>query len=425
MRSILFSAIAAFIAYSLYLQGPLIQRAIVVLGIFRRYPEGALVKEAVTVIPDTTHCEDLHHHAPSGLLYTACEDDPTVRFKWFPPLANFDAPQLARHSRGSIHVIDPKTFKSERLMFENWEGPFITHGIDVIDDPELPQGKAVYVFAVNHLPNPNYGKRGNEERARSQIEIFHHTIGSTSIRHVRSVWHPLIRTPNDIFAISPTSFYVTNDHFNREHLARILEDVWYGAKWTDTIHIKLDSLSSSEDSATGFTASVALDKMHNNNGLGHGRSEREVLIGQASSGIMHIAEISEGSGGAGNITIKHTFDTFQSVIDNPSYFADPFAKSPADDRSGFVLPGVSQGANLAATCHDPEGIDPVIVGFAKFDGKTWDSRVIFEDDGSRIRSASAAVLLAIDPSQENGARKAWLFVTGFASQNIISTKVDL
>ncbi|KAK3995568.1 hypothetical protein QBC44DRAFT_19390 [Cladorrhinum sp. PSN332] len=423
MRSLLLSAIAAVIAYFLYSTGPLVQRAVTVLGVFRRYPEGALVKEAVTAIPDTTHCEDLHHHIPSGLLYTACEDDPTVRFKWFPPLANFDAPQLARRSRGSIHVINPKTFTSERLMFENFEGPFITHGIDVIDDPELPQGKAVYVFAINHLPNPDFGK-ADEPKARSQVEVFHHTIGSTSIRHVRSVWHPLIRTPNDLFARTPTSFYLTNDHFHRDGLSRILEDVWFGAKWTDLVHIQLESLSS-EDPSSGVTGSIALDKIHNNNGLARGRSEREILIAQAASGTLHIAELPESTTAGNNITIKHTFDEFDSVIDNPSYFSDPFAKSVADDRSGFVLPGVSQGIKLAETCRDPEGKDPVIVGFVKFDGKSWEARVLFEDDGSRIRSGSAAVLVAVDPAEEKGAREAWLFVTGFVSQNVIAVKVHL
>lgn len=116
MRPVLFSLIVGVIAYLLYTAAPQIQRAVTVLGVFRRYPEGALVKEAVTVIPDTTHCEDLHHHLPSGYLFTACEDDPQVRFKWFPPLVNFDSPELARKSRGSIHVIDSKACSSTDLL---------------------------------------------------------------------------------------------------------------------------------------------------------------------------------------------------------------------------------------------------------------------------------------------------------------------
>jgi hypothetical protein len=63
--------------------------------------------------------------------------------------------------------------------------------------------------------------------------------------------------------------------------------------------------------------------------------------------------------------------------------------------------------------------------------KRWEKRLLFAGDGSRIRSASAAVLVAIDPKSDivsdsvGSTRKAWLFVTGFLSSNIIAVKVDL
>ncbi|KAK4191304.1 hypothetical protein QBC35DRAFT_27270 [Podospora australis] len=432
MKSLLFSVVAALLAYAYYSIGHDIQRAVTVLGLFRRYPPGGLVKtEQVTAIPDTAHCEDLHHHIPSGYLFTACEDNTETRFKWFPPLTNFEGPELARKSQGSIHVIDAKGLEGRRLKFENFDGPFITHGIDVIDDDKHPKGKAVYIFAVNHLPDPTV-EEGQTARARSQIEVFHHFIGSDSVRHVRSVWHPLIRTPNDVFASSPTSFFVTNDHwYSGHHVLRQLEDVYHGAKWTDTVHIHLETLNA-VDSTTGVTASIAIGGMHNNNGLGHGRSKNEILVSQAASGVMHVAEFSE-EGTTGHIKILETIEV-DSVVDNPSYFSDPFANSPADDRSGFLLPGISWAVDLARTSRDPAGKDPVLVYFAKQNKDQevtsplrWERRVIFEDDSSRIRTASAAVLVAIDPAEANpkGARQAWLFVTGFMSENMIALKVDL
>ena len=56
----------------------------------------------------------------------------------------------------------------------------------------------------------------------------------------------------------------------------------------------------------------------------------------------------------------------------------------------------------------------------------WVKRVLFQDDGSRIRSASAAVVVAIDPKLEEGKKRGWLFVTGFLSESMmIAVKVDL
>ncbi|KAK0735375.1 hypothetical protein B0T21DRAFT_367612 [Apiosordaria backusii] len=424
MRSAVYSIVAVLLAYQLYTIVPLIQRAVTVLGVFRSYPEGDVgTKQQVTSIPDTTHCEDLHHHIPSGLLFTACEDDAATRFQWFPPLGNLGNPEVAAKSRGSIHVIDPKGLESRRLKFENFDGAFITHGIDVIDDPELPTGQAVYIFAVNHLPDPTPILEGKEAKARSQLELFHHTIGTDSIKHIRSIWHPLIRTPNDVYAQTPTSIYVTNDHYYTGHsVMRMLEDVYYGAKWTDTVHIKLEFLSPVKTSDAGVTASVALAPIHNNNGLGHGRSEEEILISQAASGVLHIAQLPFKGSTDYNITISDTLEV-ESVVDNPSYFSDPLATSPVDDRSGFLLPGISKAATLAETSRDPAGKDPVIVYYVKpVAGKKaqeWDTSVIFEDDSSRIRSASAAALISLD---KNRAR---LFVTGFVSANVIALEVDL
>lgn len=108
MRLLSLSLTGALLAYLIYAAGPFLLRTLTVLGILRRYPDGANVKAEVVAIPDTVHCEDLHYHASSGTLFTACEDNAETRRKWFPPLANFDDPELASKSRGSIHVIDPK-----------------------------------------------------------------------------------------------------------------------------------------------------------------------------------------------------------------------------------------------------------------------------------------------------------------------------
>ncbi|KAJ4302034.1 hypothetical protein N0V88_002167 [Collariella sp. IMI 366227] len=420
MRLLSLSLLGALLGYLLYSLAP--YRTLTVLGALRKYPDGMVAKDEVIVIPDTVHCEDLHYHASSGTLFTACEDNSETRFKWFPPLANFDDPELAGKARGSIHVIDPRTLTSRRLKFENFDGPFITHGIDVIPDSEWTDGEAVYIFAVNHVPETQAsGAKGPD--ARSQLEVFHHVIKSSTIRHLRSVWHPLIRTPNDVFAQSPTSIYVTNDHQYRHHgLMRALEDVYFSAKWTDLVHIRLDSLKAA-DSSTGVTASVALSPMHNNNGLGHGRTENEILISSCTSGILHIGQVPANN--IGNVTISESIE-LDHIADNPTYFKDPYATSN-DDRSGFLEAGLARAVDLASTQRDPTAKDPVMVTYitpAK-GAAGWEKRIIFEDDGTRLRSVSAAVLIAIDPKEESGARKARLFITGFLSKNMVVLKVDL
>jgi hypothetical protein len=318
--------------------------------------------------------------------------------------------------------------QSHRLRFENFEGPFITHGIDVIPDSASTDGQAVYIFAINHVPEtaPS-GVKG--PKARSQLELFHHVIGSPTIQHVRSIWHPLIRTPNDIFAESPTSLYVSNDHRHPyAGLMRAIEDLYFGAKWTNIVHIQLDSLAAA-DAASDLAARVVLSGLHNANGLGHGRSEREILISSCTSGVLHVGQLPDDLE-TGNITIVESME-IDSVADNPSYFADPYALTPVDDRSGFLEAGLSRGIDLARTHRDPTAKDPVMVTYLRPSLGRWEKRILFEDDGTILRSISSAVLVPIDPVDElnkggvPGARKAWLFATGFLSKNMIALKVDL
>ena len=56
-------------------------------------------------IPNTVHCEDIHYHHASNMLYTACEGDATIRKHWFPPIGHM---QRQEKYGGQLVIIDPK-----------------------------------------------------------------------------------------------------------------------------------------------------------------------------------------------------------------------------------------------------------------------------------------------------------------------------
>ena len=385
-------------------------------------------------IPNTAVCEDLHHHLPSNQIYAACQDDVEQRFHWFPPLAVFDNSNL---NQGSITVIDPTTFTSKKLKLKGFEGPFITHGIDIFSSSDEPE--ALYIFAVNHLPNPLHIEAVSQEalspnKARSQIEIFKHQLGSEEAEFTRSVRHPLIRTPNDIYATGKDEFYVTNDHYYREGKLRLLEDLsppeLFG--WTDTVFVKVNSPKSGDDGEAGLTVTQALKGIHNNNGLGHGsrHNPQEVLIGDAIGGIMHRAKRSHAPA---KFPKLHILDRFQldSTIDNPSYYEDNYATAESN-ASGYVLPGLGRAIDSTTDWRRRDQPVPVMVWHLKQDGdpnnKTtggWTPHLIFQDPGHNIRSSSGAVIVGIDPEQNFGKKQGWLFVSGFISESVVVAKIDL
>ncbi|CAM1506050.1 Fc.00g056910.m01.CDS01 [Cosmosporella sp. VM-42] len=422
-----------------YLSVRTLRRTIVVAGLFRT-PANSVPNPSpdVVTIEGTTHCEDLHYHEASKLLFTACEESEVTRYSWFPPLGNFDDSLTVLRSQGSIKIISPTTLQVRRLRFENFDKKFITHGIDVMDDPSEPRGQAVYIFAVNHPPNDDYysGKSPNSQKSRSVVEIFHHVIGTDTIRHVRTVWHPLITTPNDVLGLSPTSFFVTNDHYYRHGIMRLVEDIYFGATWSNTIYIEAPTskgLSLGNDSDK-VKASVALQKMHNNNGIGRGRTPEEVLIASCTSGVLHLATQSTNSATRDRPASIAVLESIRldSIIDNPSYFTDPY-KNQTFDASGFIVCGSSRAIEVPGNIRDPDAKDGIMVWKVtskSTDGDQggaggWTNTLIFEDKGDRIRSASTAVLVSLKPSEDTGHRRARLFVTGYLSSNMIAVDIDL
>lgn len=196
-----------------------------------------------------------------------------------------------------------------------------------------------------------------------------------------------------------------------------MEDLWSGAKWSNVIHAVVSKDGKVE-------ANVALDKLHNPNGMGHGRTEDEILVTSAAGGYMWVGKL--GSSDFKTIDVSETID-LDSTTDNPSYYRDPYA-STGDDVSGYVLPGLSKAINLVRYGHGPQGKEGTMawhVTPSKNVTGEWDKKLLWEDDGSIVRNAAATVLVGIDPKKEGGKKKAWLYVTGFSSEKMVAVKVDL
>lgn len=370
----------------------------------------------IRTIPNTRHCEDLHHHLKSGLLFTACEGEASPRFDWFPPLAHFDRPEdvPTDGARGGLVIVDPKvrplplgkrladdsqSLEARWLRLDGFKGAFVTHGIDIIDDPTDPT--AVYIHAINHAPaSPLPASHAPQDIVRSRIEVFRHVLGSDSATHLRSVAHPLVRTPNDIFSISPGELLVTNDHKHRSGPLRTVEDIITHplGPQTDLIHLRF-SLESPD-----VEASIALDGLHNCNGLGHGPSGQLMLV-DASGGILHL-----GTSSPISLTTSIPFET---TIDNPSFYT-----SVIDSQTGYLNAGLPQAHTLSATARNASSTEPSIVWYLPLNSTT--PKVLFHDDGRLLRSASAAVI--VDDAVH---RDRWLFATGFLSEGIVAMRVAL
>lgn len=334
-------------------------------------------------------------------------------------------------SQASIVVVDPGTQESTALQYTNFAGPFSGHGIELYTDPAVPD--TTFIFVVNHLANPDYFDHHppkSKVKCLERIEIFKHIHGEPTIEHVRSVEHPLLKTANDIAATGPTSFYVTNDHYYSEGMLRGIEDVSNVkiAPWSNTLHVHFDPGTKIPNA--GVTATVALTGLHNNNGLGKGRpGYPEINIIDASGGVLHRALTHQE-----NETL-HVLERIQLPItlDNPFYYEDKYA-TPGSNASGYIVSGLARAYTLAKDMDNISTPMPIAVYHIRSndspvdflsDSNKWEKRLIFQDDGKAVSSASGAVMVGIDPATNGGRKQGWLFVTGFASHAMGAAKIDL
>jgi hypothetical protein len=119
-------------------------------------------------------------------------------------------------------------------------------------------------------------------------------------------------------------------------------------------------------------------------------------------------------------------------IDNPTYYSDPY-RTAADDASGYVLAGLTRPIDMTKNRNDPNAKDGAIVWYVRPKTGTsgngeqsteWESSVLFEDDGTLIRTASTGLLVPSE-TKPGERKKAWLFVTGFVSESVIAVEVNL
>jgi len=245
----------------------------------------------------------------------------------------------------------------------------------------------------------------------------------------------LIQTPNDILATGPDSFYVTNDHYYREGLGRILEQILPESlvRWTNLIFVQLDSTKKVDDATSHVQASIALDKIRNNNGLGNLDRERasrgEFIVVDAAGGVTWRVKQPASDKLNNKVEIVERIP-LTTTLDNPFYYEDPYPEV-GGDASGYILSGLARGFALGESSRDPDGTEPVVCWHVRGNGQNpdkhsaWERRLIFQDDSTTIRSASGTAMIPIDPKDNGGKKQAWLFITGFQSRNMVATKINL
>jgi len=108
-------------------------------------------------------------------------------------------------SGDGIYLLQPDSAQLPRKLAITYTGDFHPHGISFL----RVNGKS-FLFVVNHNAAGNY------------VEVFE--FKSDTLIHQSSIKSNLMCCPNDVVAVAPDQFYVTNDHGYKTGVMRVLEE---------------------------------------------------------------------------------------------------------------------------------------------------------------------------------------------------------
>ncbi|KAF9343293.1 Serum paraoxonase/arylesterase 2 [Mortierella sp. AD094] len=230
-------------------------------------------------------CEDIHIHHDSGLAFTTCGHAES-RKSWYPAMGKVNT--SAQNAFKDIFVVyDIKSGKYEVLDLVGLPADTdrVFHGLDIYERSPTE----LTIFAVNH------------RRSGSVIEVLEYTIGDKAVQYKETIKHDLITTPNDIVALGPRSFYVSNDHHHATGIMRLIEEN-LRRPWSNVIFYSPENTF------------VAFDHVISANGLAASKDRSLIFLSACHGGAIHVLKPREDFTLEQQDHIKLDF-----YNDNPSY----------------------------------------------------------------------------------------------------------
>jgi len=188
-------------------------------------------------------CEDHWIHRQSGISYLPCSTIP-ARQQWCPAMDMLNGHEVEKLPSDTIKMYDTNTGTVSTIVIDNppahLDGKLHLHAIDAFADPRDPEK---LTFFINNHGVPTGGQSAHAVGADSTVEIFETRLGSKNWKHVQTVRHELILTPNNLLATGPRSFYVSNDHFSKTSQLRTLPLIRLPGAKSSIVHCQASSVA--------------------------------------------------------------------------------------------------------------------------------------------------------------------------------------
>ncbi|KAG0312430.1 Serum paraoxonase/arylesterase 2, partial [Podila horticola] len=232
----------------------------------------------------------------------------------------------------------------------------VFHGIDIYEKSP----SELVIFLINH------------RRGGSVVEVLEYNIGDDFVTHKETVKHELILTPNDIVALGPRSFYVSNDH---KYAKGVMREIELGLRkaWADVIY------HSPEETFVAFPGVASA------NGMTATPDRSTVYLSACHGGGMHVLKPH-----ADHTLEQEEYIKFDFFVDNPSYDVD----TDSVFLAGHVQPLLFTGAmnHPGKPVIGPSKIVKISKKAEAVAPSSYKVETVLADDGHQISTSTTAAV---------------------------------
>ena len=291
-----------------------------------------------TVVPGPPGPEDIAIDRQAGLAYLSSDDRRAYRH-------GTDLP-------GRIYRLDLSKPASAPQALAGTEqiSPFHPHGISLFRTDR----DQVLLFVVNHtVPG--------QPRAGHSVEIF--AVSEDGLRHLDTIANLLFRSPNDIAAVGPRQFYLTNDQGYLDGMGMRLER-FFGLANSDVVYFD------------GQVASVVLNELAFANGIQFDARTDRVLITETRADSLRIYRRTSADGSL-------SFDQAVEVGRGPDNI-------DIDEQGHIWIATHPNMVKLLAHASSPQALSPSRVVRLESDGTGLED--VYVGSGEELSAASIAAV---------------------------------
>ncbi|GAA6155196.1 arylesterase [Pyruvatibacter sp. HU-CL02332] len=263
-------------------------------------------------------------------------------------LASSDDPG-ASGVRGGIYVMD---------LNADAAGLFLRPITPLMPEAFRPHGISLFTAADGTRTLMAVNHPGGDDHT---VEIFDLSDDDV-LTHRRTVRDPLIMSPNDVAAVSPEAFYVTNDHDRPGQDGRTLAALFASPITTVVYH-------------DGSASQVVADELALANGVAVSGDMSKVYVTELLARTLHIFDRDPSTGG---LTLSDQV-FLGTGVDNIDVAED----------GALWIGAHPQLATFGEHAADPANLSPSqIVVVRQFEGGGGEASTAYLDDGSEISASS-------------------------------------